>query len=352
MRTIVLAALWLCTVATPALAWSDRGHEAIARAALAHLHDEPGSSATLKAIATILGVPRVTAAQMARAATWPDDVKKIERREVDGSGADCRKPEHLHGWTCAEIREAVDFLAAFPDHATWHYADVPFGADYETSGFARPNDVAATIATCVDVLEGTSARFSKRIALRYLVHLVGDVHQPLHAGDGFFDLSHPDHARLIDGTLVTHANADHVHADGGGNGLFFRSGTQLHRTWDEAVPRAIAGRVSVPQLAERLAGTPLPSADDAATPGEYRHWARVWVTESSRLAAGVAYAPSAIRFGSGTALPHFPHVRVHVTWPASADDYVANADVRATGEAQMVKAARRLAELLRRIRWE
>ena len=37
------------------------------------------------------------------------------------------------------------------------------------------------------VLEGKSNKFTPAQALRVLVHLVEDVHQPLHVGTGYFD---------------------------------------------------------------------------------------------------------------------------------------------------------------------
>ena len=47
--------------------------------------------------------------------------------------------------------------------------------------------IQPSIGAAVDVLEGKSERFTKIQALRILVHLVADVHQPFHAVSGYFD---------------------------------------------------------------------------------------------------------------------------------------------------------------------
>ena len=44
---------------------------------------------------------------------------------------------------------------------------------------------------CIRVLRGSSTAFTRRDALRMLAHLVGDMHQPLHAGNAFVSASGP-----------------------------------------------------------------------------------------------------------------------------------------------------------------
>ena len=86
--------------------------------------------------------------------------------------------------------------------ARGHDADLPLGAnDYrEFPAFTSVNDVVHAIKGCIAVLEKAENRaddFTKPQALRLLVHFVGDIHQPLHCGTGFYDLSNFAHPVLI-----------------------------------------------------------------------------------------------------------------------------------------------------------
>jgi len=52
--------------------------------------------------------------------------------------------------------------------------------------FVGNADVVHAIGQCIAILEGsaTPSDFSKQQAVRWLVHLVGDMHQPLHVTSG------------------------------------------------------------------------------------------------------------------------------------------------------------------------
>ena len=71
-------------------------------------------------------------------------------------------------------------------------------AAYARDGrFAAEDDVVHQIAAAVAVLEGKSRRFPPAQAVRVLAHLVGDLHQPLHVGTGYFDVRNPAAPRLV-----------------------------------------------------------------------------------------------------------------------------------------------------------
>lgn len=90
--------------------------------------------------------------------------------------------------------------------------------------FSSPDDVVNAIGAAVDVLEGKSQQFTKAQALRILVHLVADVHQPLHSVAGYFDCTDPTDPKLIgDPTL-----AQKLPHDRGGNQLFYTKTLELH----------------------------------------------------------------------------------------------------------------------------
>ncbi len=74
-----------------------------------------------------------------------------------------------------------------PTTAPWHYVNVPIddpGYDAERHCPTPPGCVTWAIGHFSALLSDTTAPRAQRAeALRYLVHFVGDLHQPLHAGD-------------------------------------------------------------------------------------------------------------------------------------------------------------------------
>ena len=99
---------------------------------------------------------------------------------------------------------------------TWHYIDLPFSLDEtSTNGFVPASfDVVQAINLAISSLQSSSASQSNQaVSLRYLLHFVGDIQQPLHCSDAFFT-SQPK-------------------GDAGGNG-FYINGTwnNLHSLWD------------------------------------------------------------------------------------------------------------------------
>jgi hypothetical protein len=70
-------------------------------------------------------------------------------------------------------------------------------------------------------------------ALRLLVHFVGDIHQPLHCGTGFYQFSDGGVVQLITDPQA----ADGKPNDRGGNLLFYgqEATDQLHALWDRVL---------------------------------------------------------------------------------------------------------------------
>ena len=133
------------------------------------------------------------------------------------------------------------FLKKFPNDASkrWHYVDIPLGIDnYEDArqyGFTREDDVVQMIERCVQVLQGGSQFISPLNALRWLVHLVGDVHQPLHVGCGFINNAGGSPRLERDPKII---KQNHLESDKGGNSLVLPvSGSiTLHSYWDSYLP--------------------------------------------------------------------------------------------------------------------
>ena len=121
----------------------------------------------------------------------------------------------LKNETLAEVSNFMDFIKADDkyDHMNpWHYATIPDGQTYEQAGTPEEGDAIQKINQIISELETKEFTFgSEAFALKCLVHLVGDIHQPLHVGNG---------------------------EDRGGNDVkldFFWKSSNLHRVWDSGM---------------------------------------------------------------------------------------------------------------------
>jgi hypothetical protein len=134
-------------------------------------------------------------------------------------------------------QETVEFKAdpANASHETRHYVNLPLGSEgYEQAaklGYTRNDDVVQSIRTCIRVLRGESDRFSAVNALRLVGHFVGDVHQPLHVGCGFFDRSTDPPTLLSDPKKIADRGLMNAH-DKGGNDITLPSSGKMHSFWD------------------------------------------------------------------------------------------------------------------------
>src|SRR2546423_2298213 len=104
------------------------------------------------------------------------------------------------------------------DMRVWHYIDIPFfdGVPVDPAFKLDEENAVARIKWATDALKkGTGSDKHDAELLGYLFHLVGDVHQPLHA--------------------VTRVTAKNPKGDAGGNG-FKLTGVpdNLHWYWDDA----------------------------------------------------------------------------------------------------------------------
>src|SRR5438105_5067321 len=77
--------------------------------------------------------------------------------------------------------------------AIWHYIDLPFSLDgTSTAGVGTASfDVVQAINQCMFTLgSSTAAQTNQATSLRYLMHFVGDIQQPLHCSTAV-SASHP-----------------------------------------------------------------------------------------------------------------------------------------------------------------
>ena len=152
-------ALLALVLGSPAQAYWEYGHQTVASIAMANVRP-----ATRRVVARILAdqalleTPECPAGNPAEAAVWADCIKPLK-------GAD-GKPRFGFAYS-------------------WHFQDVNVCRPFELgTACADGNCVSAQIERDVALLHapGTS-RHDRVQALAFLFHFVGDLHQPLHAGE-------------------------------------------------------------------------------------------------------------------------------------------------------------------------
>jgi hypothetical protein len=112
-----------------------------------------------------------------------------------------------------------------------HYIDIPFSSDGSSLPPIESTNAVWAINKAMIVLSSKKTNASdKKLALRMLIHIVGDIHQPLHA--------------------VTRVSAQLPNGDLGGN-LFLLAknsvGSNLHQYWDNGAGFFV-GRYNVKQV--------------------------------------------------------------------------------------------------------
>ncbi|HYN45182.1 MAG TPA: S1/P1 nuclease [Allosphingosinicella sp.] len=150
-RLAVVAAFLL---PSPALAWWEYGHETVAR--IAWLSASPHTRAELSRLlrrSRLLDTPTCSARTIEEASIWPDCIKTLGDR----------------------------FNYASP----WHYQNVNICQPFDQVSACRDgNCVSAQIERNQRLLADRTLPTRERVmALAFLVHFMGDIHQPMHAGD-------------------------------------------------------------------------------------------------------------------------------------------------------------------------
>lgn len=175
--TRTLAVIAAACLASPAFGWWETGHQTVARIAAAHL--TPAARTRIARILSVPDSPGAIADALATASTWADETKA-----QTGTG----------NWHFIDL--------ALQDTR----ADIPARCKDENCAPARIRIFAAELKTHLP-----GARWSELDALRYVVHLVGDVHQPLH------DISDADLGGNCEQLQPPYGKAKNLHAlwDGG-----------------------------------------------------------------------------------------------------------------------------------------
>lgn len=164
--------LMLLAAAVPAIyafGWSQKGHDTVAYIAECHL-----SQAAADSVASIL---------------------------------DGKSPVYWANW--------LDNASHTPQYAytkTWHYKNIEEGVKYDDAELNPSGDAITALREQIAILTSPkSTKGQKELALKILIHVTGDMHQPMHFGRK---------------------------SDRGGNQhqlRFFDRGTNLHSIWDNSL---------------------------------------------------------------------------------------------------------------------
>lgn len=228
----------------------------------------------------------------------------------------------LKGETLARVANEADLVrsdAAWACAAPLHYASVEDGEIYASSAKSLKGDIVQALLYFEAQLRGKETPHERRVlALKWIVHLLGDLHQPLHIGRS---------------------------CDRGGNSievLWFEKKSNLHKVWDSEFIND--QELSYTEFADFLDQEQPASTDIAA--GSFSDWAdeapivraEVYTCygKDGCCAAGYGCRDDSKAFGScGDTLPFVPRL-----------GYVYAEKNRKLMERQLYRAGLRLAAVL------
>ena len=193
-----------------AFGWGATGHRATG-----YIADQYLTKKTRKAIQRILGQQ-----SLAMASTWMDEIRSDSTYDYAND---------------------------------WHWVTIPDGMRYEQTEKNPKGDVIESIERIISELKSKKLSAKEEAErLKMLIHLIGDIHQPLHVGRG---------------------------DDRGGNNvkvMWFRTDSNLHRVWDSEMIDDT--KLSYTELAESLY---------KPTTAQLKNWqqasVRDWANESIAL---------------------------------------------------------------------
>jgi hypothetical protein len=193
----------------PAAAWNATGHRIIS--AIAYDRLTPAARAKVDQLikahpdyATLFtpGGGATARGAFLYASTWPDVIRG-DMRFYDETRPDFTQTPLLPGF------------ASMSRHVTWHYYDIPFAPDGAKTHLQEPPHALSELRRMLANISSEPAA-DAAYDLPWLEHILGDVHQPLHATSRFLKAQ--------------------PKGDAGGNFVFVMSQTgqpiTLHAYWD------------------------------------------------------------------------------------------------------------------------
>lgn len=174
MKRLLLFTIALQLVTGSAFSWGNKGHDTTCAIAARHL-DKKARSAVRRLL---------EGKTIVYYAAWMDQASN-------------NIPQYLHT-------------------KSWHYKNVDDGETFDNARLHPNGDILRAIDSQISILKDRESPCEKKsLALKFLIHLIGDLHQPLHLG--------------------------HL-SDYGGNTWkvqFFNTDTDLHTVWDSRLVEAV-----------------------------------------------------------------------------------------------------------------
>ena len=236
MRPVRFSVLFL-SVAGSLFGWSTEGHRVVALITQSILQTSPAAVN----LGHLLG-----SLSLAGISTCPDEVRELEGHQITALSPAC----------------AVVFPAPPLHTGPWHFVNIPVTGSSPTAAIIRTACGTDCVLVQIDrfaaVLQQSNDQQARLQALSFLVHFVGDLHQPLH-------------------------NADRMR-DAGGNAevvTFQGQPLKLHGLWDRQIVTALNADPAL--LAQDLA--PEIQAAKKESPGS----PVMWASQAFQFAANQAY---------------------------------------------------------------
>ncbi len=146
---VIFSSIILLSILNKGFAWGQNGHRIVGKLAELHLTDTSRQAL----------LPLLEGDSLAEVSTWADEMRSNSSKF----------------WKKESSR--------------WHYVNIKHANEFNPASYnitatsGKVTDAYSAILKCIAILKSpTSSPDQKRFHLRFLVHLVGDIHQPMHVG--------------------------------------------------------------------------------------------------------------------------------------------------------------------------
>ncbi len=166
--------------------------------------------------------------------------------------------------------------STFDYMSDWHWVTIPYGQTYEQTEKNKNGDIIQTLNRIITELKSKKLNEAEQVQrIRILIHLIGDIHQPLHVGGK---------------------------NDKGGNDvkvMWFRADSNLHRVWDSDIIDDT--KLSYTELAESL---------NNPTENELKAWQAAGVMDWAKESQ--SYAEQVYDTGNGRLGYRYSYLYYHI----------------------------------------
>ncbi|MBD2505149.1 S1/P1 nuclease [Anabaena azotica] len=212
IKVVVIAILSAIVIwQQPAFAWNKAGH--MVSGAIAYSELKPNHPQVIEEIATILKEhPEYSKFE----AQW----NALNQSDISPEA----KNLYLFMWAAKWPDEARDNNTF--NRPTWHYINFPYQPDRSSNSIPREildeENILFAFQKNLDVIQSNPSNSDKAVAICWLFHLIGDVHQPLHTTK-----------------LITNQYPE-PEGDRGGTSFYIRvrpdnQTISLHKFWDDLI---------------------------------------------------------------------------------------------------------------------